>query len=613
MPPSRSRLPWYVRVMRFPGRVGNWLMELGAALVRPIEWLFALLGRGAMRVTEGFEGLESIGLRIGYVLSWPLRMLWKLVAKAADVLVPKSVRNVLATPLHWMAEASHWFGGMAMRVAEALNLDGAVLWLLRKTRWLWYPLAALGGFLQAWIGSRNYKQLLWGLPVVLVFGPILATATWSKLWGKGSIAEDYRLAVKQALEEKDFMRANLYERKLAQLGVDNKMTEYQTAAAFANSGNLDEAYERMKVLAPEESPGYAPAHSWILQRLLRNEFDLPAKETNRLIGIHLDHMQTLGARGPEFEMLRGLWQARTGQLVEAVKTLEPLVNRLGPAAVMRMEINVNLGQLDEARSDARAVRAHMTSAKRRDTPLGAMDYRSWAIAEELLGNMDASRESVGEWLKLDPKNQEARRSLSELCRRKFAEVLATPNPDAQELADLFIQAAELTDDQHLLQRQVGFLYRQRERIPVAEQVVKLVASSPRTHSAILEAAGTAAAEAGNHEQARTYLKQAVAKDPKNAIAWNNYAYIVMQAKKPDYEDALKAVNKALEILPDEYHFRETRGQILVNMKKWKEAIPDLEYAVNGMPTSRGIHDSLAKAYEAIGEAQLARLHRQQAQ
>ena len=34
---------------------------------------------------------------------------------------------------------------------------------------------------------------------------------------------------------------------------------------------------------------------------------------------------------------------------------------------------------------------------------------------------------------------------------------------------------------------------------------------------------------------------------------------------------------------------------------------------NGMPTSRDIHLALAKAYEGVGEEQLARIHRQQAQ
>ena len=193
-----------------------------------------------------------------------------------------------------------------------------------------------------------------------------------------------------------------------------------------------------------------------------------------------------------------------------------------------------------------------------------------------------------------------------MCQIRFASLINASNTDPEELASLFIEAAELTDNPHLLQRWVGHLYRQRDRIPVAERVIELVARSPRTEAAILEAAGTAAAAAGNIDQAKTYLEQSVAKDPNNSIAWNNLGYILTQLPDPDLNKAFEAVNKALEITPNDYHFRETRGQILVLMGKWQEAIPDLEYAVNGMPTSRDIHLALAKAYEGVGEEQLAR-------
>jgi hypothetical protein len=419
MPPSRPPVPWYIRLQRLPGRVLEKLMRVGATIVSPIEWLFAQLGRAAMAVTERFEGVESLLLRIGYVLIWPLVMLWKLLTHIADVLLPGSVRNAFGAPVRWLSSLGLWMGHAAIRLAEALNLDVVILWLVRKTRWLWYPFAAIAGFFQAWLASRSYKQLLWGLPAVLIFGPVIATATWSKLWGQGSIADDYRLAVKQALEDKDIPRVQLYERKLAQLGVDSKMTDYQTAAALANDGKITEAYERMKQLAPEPTAGFAPAHYWILQQLLEDKLGLPKEENHRLMGIHLKHLQALGAKGPEVELLEGLWQARGNRFEEAADTLAPLVNRLPAAAVMRMQIDLSLGRLEEARSDARAIRGHMTDRNRRGARMSALDYRSWAIAEELVGNLDAARELVRQWLKLEPNNHEARKSLSLLCQQEF--------------------------------------------------------------------------------------------------------------------------------------------------------------------------------------------------
>ncbi|HJQ81926.1 MAG TPA: tetratricopeptide repeat protein [Lacipirellulaceae bacterium] len=88
---------------------------------------------------------------------------------------------------------------------------------------------------------------------------------------------------------------------------------------------------------------------------------------------------------------------------------------------------------------------------------------------------------------------------------------------------------------------------------------------------------------------------------------------MLQEPDGDIDDALEAVNEALEIRPDEFRFRETRGQVLVRLGRWQEAVQDLEYAANGMPESRDIHRSLAKAYDALGEKQLAQVHHEHAE
>ena len=241
---------------------------------------------------------------------------------------------------------------------------------------------------------------------MVILLPILGAVTWTKLWGKGGIASQYRLAVQQVLEEKDFQRVQLYERKLAQLGVDSRMTEFKTADALAHEGKLAEAYERMQLSAPIEAPGYPPAHSWIIQHLLDGKLEMPKEESQRLMGIHLKHLQTLGVRGPQLELVEAYWMVRGGRMDEAVDKLEPLVNRLPPAAILRMELNIERGQVDEARGDARAVRAHMQDRTRRGLNLNAQDYRSWYNAERLLENSTRAEANVRAWLKLEPENLE---------------------------------------------------------------------------------------------------------------------------------------------------------------------------------------------------------------
>jgi uncharacterized protein HemY len=128
----------------------------------------------------------------------------------------------------------------------------------------------------------------------------------------------------------------------------------------------------------------------------------------------------------------------------------------------------------------------------------------------------------------------------------------------------------------------------------------------------LEAAGTVAAFLGEPKRAKVYLQQALKKDPRNAVALNNYAWLIIQEPDGNLNTALAAVNQAIQQAPEDSRYRETRGQIFVRLERWKEAVDDLEYAANAMPSSKEIHLSLAKAYDALGDRQLAQVHRQHA-
>jgi hypothetical protein len=102
--------------------------------------------------------------------------------------------------------------------------------------------------------------------------------------GKGDIAERYKIAVRDAADAGDYQRVELYERKLAQLGIDTRRTDYRTAIKLADDGDLEDAYERMKRLAPLDEPGYAPAHIWIAQGLVSGKLTSeqePAIATDR--------------------------------------------------------------------------------------------------------------------------------------------------------------------------------------------------------------------------------------------------------------------------------------------------------------------------------------------
>jgi predicted Zn-dependent protease len=52
----------------------------------------------------------------------------------------------------------------------------------------------------------------------------------------------------------------------------------------------------------------------------------------------------------------------------------------------------------------------------------------------------------------------------------------------------------------------------------------------------------------------------------------------------------------------------TRGQILLKLQRWKEAIPNLEVALEAKELRSAIYPSLAKAYAQIGAPEMTQLY-----
>jgi tetratricopeptide (TPR) repeat protein len=605
------RIPIWYRIIRIPHRLARWLSELGATIVAPLERASAAMVGRILRVTESLQRVDSFLIWLLSVLSWPIRALARIVS-ALTGLMPESARNVFAAPFHFLAVIWHRLFVAFMRLAEALNLDGFVLWVVRWTKFLWYPFAAVAGFSRAWLATRNFRQLLWGLPVFVVLLPLAVMGTWTLIRGNSSFATQYNIAVNEAREKKDYEHVQLYQRKLAQLGLSTELTDFQTALALEEDDELQQAYERMQQLAPEEEAGFLRAHIWIIEKLVSDKLKMPAEERQRLLKIHLRHVEQLGARGPQLDLIRCIVLVRDGQLAEAAEKLAPLVSQLPLAAMLRLECSMALNRPQESRSDARMIRLHMDARQRRGETLLADECRVWLAAESLLGDLPKAQELAQQWYRLDPKSKAARTTLVKLSEELFRITLGLPDPDPDRLTDLFLMAAELADNPRDLQAQFASLYRLRSDFPLAQQVVDRVVNSPRTPSTILEAAGTVAFMVGEPERAKVYLQQALQKDPRNAIALNNYAWLIIQEPKGNLKTALAAANQAIEIKPDEFQYRETRGQVLVRLGRWREAVEDLEFAANGMPSSKEIHLSLAKAYDALGDSQLAKVHREHA-
>lgn len=587
--------------------------RLTTAITSPIEGAIEFIGRKLFRGFERVEGVESLLLGFGRALTWPFRVLGRLLRAIFAVLTPRwlarGIRNIFKAYLRLQRKivaAAVWIG-------EALNLDVAFLFLARITRPLWYPFVAIIYFCYALAATRSLKRMVWGLLAVFLVLPIPVVLAWSTFGGTSRVAGRYQVTVKQALEDKDYARAQLFERKLAQLGVDTNLSEFNTALALERQGNVKEAFERMQRLAPTDSPGYPQAHLWIITHLLGNKLGASPADTQTLIGKHLDQLAAMEVKGADVDIIRAHWLSQAGRREEAATLLEPLVHRNHAAAVEKFAIDLSLSRRDDARRDALELRAHMQRQERQDAKsLTSGDYQWWAAAEELLGNKAILHRLLAASLERDLMNPAARTSMAALSLREFDETMASPTPDPKLLSQCLLTAFELGTPTENMKQRVGILYQNRTNRPALQGLFEILTGSKHLPPALAETLGTAAAVEGNWKQAEVFLADAVAKDPTNAVAWNNYACALLQKQSPPLDTALNATNKALADHPDDFRFRETRGEVYVRLGRWKEAIDDLEYALNGTPENPVVHRALAKAYEALGNKELAAVHSQYA-
>ncbi len=125
--------------------------------------------------------------------------------------------------------------------------------------------------------------------------------------------------------------------------------------------------------------------------------------------------------------------------------------------------------------------------------------------------------------------------------------------------------------------------------------------------------GMDAWQRGQPAEARVLLEQAFRLDPGASLVANNLAWMLAQATPPDLTRALALSDAAIKQLPDNPHFRDTRGQILLKLERWEDALTELKLAQRGMPKDPNVHTGLATAYDKLGLSELAGLHRKQAE
>ncbi len=139
-------------------------------------------------------------------------------------------------------------------------------------------------------------------------------------------------------------------------------------------------------------------------------------------------------------------------------------------------------------------------------------------------------------------------------------------------------------------------------------LTKLLASGS-ANADVYNYLGTRALEAGDPAKARELLERAYALNRSNEMVLNNLAIALVRQNAQNAERALALVNEAMEIVPDYPDALSTRGEVLIAMERWEEALTDLEIALRDRPRSKNVHKLLIQVLLTMGEENRANEHR----
>lgn len=150
--------------------------------------------------------------------------------------------------------------------------------------------------------------------------------------------------------------------------------------------------------------------------------------------------------------------------------------------------------------------------------------------------------------------------------------------------------------------------------PIAENAAEVVAelrAMGDPGGRILTVMGTRAIMSENYPAAIKWLEQANSQTRgQEPMILNNLAIALVRGSTGRLVYAGELIDRALQILPDHPDLLSTRGEVFVAMKRWKEAVVELNRALPHRTDSLVVHRLLQRVYTELNDTNMAHSHRE---
>lgn len=502
-------------------------------------------------------------------------------------------------------------------------------------------LVGLAGCAFDWILSRPWKLLsLYFIPLVLAISTI-GLATAGNYLNRDNLTEKYlRVANEEVKEWEDQWEpksdsdgnektssiteptkskqvpasAEMLFRRIQQLQNNDSRSMFFVALCYLQRGATSQGMNILNRLAPTDRIGYPPAHAYVVEQMLSRPLspaDIP------LVRHHAEGAMRWSSVSPQL-------LATISDLFSKLNEQDKAILAMGKAAERDKKYYLLLAEL--ARRDKKTAKLSEESLEKaignftekldrnpQDVPARLM----LADAQRIGGNDAAAEWTILEGIKVsgDPVLKSA---LSELYCQIFAKSAVFKEDSWTGDIELLEKAFQLDPNNMHIFEEVARLARisgKVENEPLMAQLRQNLTegrATSVTHMWIAEHY----LNANQFAKAIPHLEQAVKRDPNAARCWNNLAYCLADIDPDRLDEALKDVDRAIALTPLVPDYYDTRGTILMKMRKPGDAVAAFERAVEliaktkgAIPPQPAYHERLAEAYAAVGDQAMADTHK----
>ncbi len=478
-------------------------------------------------------------------------------------------------------------------------VQGQLSWRDYCNPWQW--LRWTFSFVVTWITSRPYRKLAGALPALAAAGALSGLVTLAFVGDAGTRLGQYRHWFERAVDQGDYSKALTSIAALAEAAPGNAELLYQQAVVQDLAGDHDAANASMQLVARDHA--HPMAALWLVsQHCDMEQIDSWTADQHQRFRTWMDIAMSGVDKNNSTaaKILMSTYLTKVGAHGDAIQYLKEIVPQ-------RPEMALYAAKLSGAQ-DAQ-------TAKERFVKIAESYYRGLMREQPSLAE---PRIGLVHTLMLDERAEEAARLLNDGCRlnsdprlpqmlgavlavweRQLAETDISDARLAERLKILHAAIEVAPNDAVVGQAIVQLLLRCRESSnPDVQRLTKAILNGRAMKSSDF-IRGTLALLSNRFEEALPLLKSAC-EHPQVPGILNNFAVAISNTPGGNLQHALILSEEALSHHPRHAYFLETRGQVLMKMQRWDEAIEDLERALDAPELKPMIFPSLAKAYRSIG-------------